>query len=171
MPVSALETILPEIAHRYRRVRSGLTVGFDGETAAQTLRDFRGGVWMASEADRELPFDDAQFEVVVVASASVSREMVREANRILVSGGCMFFTVDEKRGGEAPGYTAPEIYRLVREGFDILAVHRLTRPDTVKEHNDPFDRLLLAQAKVENLSFLTHDELISGYEEKCVIAV
>lgn len=124
MPVSALETILPEIAHRYRRVRSGLTVGFDGETAAQTLRDFRGGVWMASEADRELPFDDAQFEVVVVASASVSREMVREANRILVSGGCMFFTVDEKRGGEAPGYTAPEIYRLVREGFDILAVHR-----------------------------------------------
>ena len=53
----------------------------------------------------------------------------------------------------------------------VLAVHTLSRPNYIKEHNDPFDRLLLAQAKVENLSFLTHDELITGYEEKCVIPV
>ena len=53
----------------------------------------------------------------------------------------------------------------------ILAVHTLSRPANRKEHNDPFDRLLLAQAKVENLSFLTHDELIPGYEEKCIITV
>ena len=53
----------------------------------------------------------------------------------------------------------------------ILAVHTLTRSDAEKEHNDPFDRLLLAQAKVENLSFLTHDALIPGYGEKCVITV
>ena len=53
----------------------------------------------------------------------------------------------------------------------ILAVHTLTRPGDVKEHNDPFDRLLLSQAKVENFSFLTHDELIPGYGEKCIIPV
>lgn len=53
----------------------------------------------------------------------------------------------------------------------ILAVHTLSRPDGAKAHNDPFDRLLLAQAKVENLSFLTHDELIPDYAEKCVIPV
>lgn len=53
----------------------------------------------------------------------------------------------------------------------ILAVRTLSRPASIKEHNDPFDRLLVAQAKVENLSFLTHDELIPGYEEKCVIPV
>lgn len=53
----------------------------------------------------------------------------------------------------------------------ILAVRTLSRPAGIKEHNDPFDRLLVAQAKVENLSFLTHDELIPGYEEKCVIPV
>ena len=35
----------------------------------------------------------------------------------------------------------------------------------------PFDRLLLAQAKVENLSFLTHDQLIPGYEEACIVPV
>lgn len=53
----------------------------------------------------------------------------------------------------------------------ILAVRTLSRPEGLKEHNDPFDRLLLAQAKVENLLFLTHDELIPGYGEPCVISV
>lgn len=53
----------------------------------------------------------------------------------------------------------------------ILAVHDLTRAEGTKAHNDPFDRLLVAQAKVENLSLLTHDELIPGYEESCVISV
>jgi len=53
----------------------------------------------------------------------------------------------------------------------ILAVSTLSRAETAKEHNDPFDRLLIAQAKVENLSFLTHDALIPGYNEKCVVEV
>ena len=53
----------------------------------------------------------------------------------------------------------------------ILAVHTLSRPENAKEHNDPFDRLLLAQAKVENLSFITHDSLIPAYGEKCIIPV
>ena len=53
----------------------------------------------------------------------------------------------------------------------ILAVSTLSRPDNVKEHNDPFDRLLIAQAQVENLSFLTQDELIPDYNERCVIPV
>ena len=53
----------------------------------------------------------------------------------------------------------------------VLAVHTLSRPAWVKEHNDPFDRLLLSQAKVENLSFITHDELIFDYQEKCIISV
>ena len=53
----------------------------------------------------------------------------------------------------------------------VLAVNTLSRPDNIKEHNDPFDRLLLAQAKVENMFFLTHDELIPGYGERCIIQV
>ena len=53
----------------------------------------------------------------------------------------------------------------------VLAVNSLTQPDNVKEHNDPFDRLLIAQAKVESLSFLTHDELIPDYSETCIIPV
>lgn len=40
-----------------------------------------------------------------------------------------------------------------------------------REHRDPFDRLLLAQAKFENMLFLTHDELIPYYNEPCVVSV
>lgn len=53
----------------------------------------------------------------------------------------------------------------------ILAVRTLSRQADCKEHNDPFDRLLLSQAKAKHLSFLTHDELIPGYGEKCIIPV
>lgn len=37
-----------------------------------------------------------------------------------------------------------------------------------REHRDPFDRLLLAQAKSENMFLLTHDELIPYYNEPCI---
>ncbi|MCM1183206.1 MAG: type II toxin-antitoxin system VapC family toxin [Roseburia sp.] len=40
-----------------------------------------------------------------------------------------------------------------------------------REHRDPFDRLLLAQAKAENMYFLTHDELIPFYDESCIVSV
>ena len=53
----------------------------------------------------------------------------------------------------------------------VLTVESLSRPDNAPPHNDPFDKLLIAQAKSENLSFLTHDSLIPYYEEKCIISV
>lgn len=40
-----------------------------------------------------------------------------------------------------------------------------------REHKDPFDRMLLCQAKAENMCFITHDELIPFYNEDYVISV
>ena len=39
------------------------------------------------------------------------------------------------------------------------------------EHRDPFDRIFLAQAIVENMHFMTHDTLISQFKQNCVILV
>lgn len=39
------------------------------------------------------------------------------------------------------------------------------------KHNDPFDRLLICQSKTEGMKFLTHDSLLSGYDEECIIYV
>ena len=40
-----------------------------------------------------------------------------------------------------------------------------------EEHKDPYDRLLLAQAKAENYHLMTHDEKIRLFDEKCVLYV
>lgn len=38
-------------------------------------------------------------------------------------------------------------------------------------HNDPFDRIMIAQAKADGMKFVTHDSKIPCYNEPCVIAV
>jgi PIN domain nuclease of toxin-antitoxin system len=53
----------------------------------------------------------------------------------------------------------------------VYALETINRPENAPCHNDPFDRMLVAQAKAENMSFLTHDSLIPYYEEKCIIQV
>lgn len=40
-----------------------------------------------------------------------------------------------------------------------------------EEHKDPYGRLLLAQAKAENLRLMTHDQMISLFDEKCILEV
>lgn len=56
-------------------------------------------------------------------------------------------------------------------GSHVLALKTINRPESSPAHNDPFDRLLIAQAKAEKMSFLTHDELIKQYDEKTIIGV
>ena len=53
----------------------------------------------------------------------------------------------------------------------VYALETLTREKSAPPHRDPFDRMLLAQAKAENMSLLTHDALPPYYNEKCVISV
>ena len=38
-------------------------------------------------------------------------------------------------------------------------------------NNDPFDRIMIAQAKADGITFVTHDSKIPFYNESCVIAV
>ena len=40
-----------------------------------------------------------------------------------------------------------------------------------EEHNDPFDRLLIAQAKTEGMILISHDHLLPYYHEACVLTV
>lgn len=53
----------------------------------------------------------------------------------------------------------------------VYALETILWPEKAPRHNDPFDRMLVAQAKAENMSFLTHDSLIPYYEERCIIPV
>ena len=53
----------------------------------------------------------------------------------------------------------------------VFALETITRADDAPPHHDPFDRMLIAQAKAENMSFLTHDSLLPYYNERCIISV
>ena len=52
-----------------------------------------------------------------------------------------------------------------------LALKDLKYPDKAPRHNDPFDRIMIAQAKIEEMKFLTHDALIPYYNESFIISV
>ena len=64
-------------------------------------------------------------------------------------------------------------------GFKVLpvlnrhafALKDLKYPDDALWHNDPFDRIMIAQAKAEGMKFLTHDSLIPNYHESFIISV
>jgi PIN domain nuclease of toxin-antitoxin system len=45
----------------------------------------------------------------------------------------------------------------------ISAYHALVAGKLPSHHNDPFDRMLIAQAQVENLVVVTHDKIFSDY--------
>lgn len=53
----------------------------------------------------------------------------------------------------------------------VFALETLVREENAPQHYDPFDRILVAQAKAESMVFLTHDPLIPYYKEKCIFPV
>ena len=76
--------------------------------------------------------------------------------------------------------TAVELIDYCQQsGFQLLSIHEshifalsgLTRKEGEPLHKDPFDRILICQGAIENMLFLTHDSLIAGYEELCIIIV
>lgn len=60
-------------------------------------------------------------------------------------------------------------YRLLN--INVEHVEALSSLKKLSNHNDPFDRLMIAQAKIEGMKFITHDGLLSGYGESCIYNV
>lgn len=73
---------------------------------------------------------------------------------------------------ELAEYCAQSGYQriLIREKH-IYALAELKRNESAPPHKDPFDRMLICQASTENMMFITHDSLIPGYNEPCILAV
>lgn len=61
-----------------------------------------------------------------------------------------------------------ELYRAIQEsGFGILPVaplHAVGVASLPHHHGDPFDRMLIAQARVERLTLVTHDKALAAYD-------
>jgi SAM-dependent methyltransferase len=148
--------------HAQRRaVKTGLDIGFTNAGVSQFLRQ-SGGYWNSVEltpqrqalvaaalgADTvlvageksELPFEDKQFDAVVVAHGALpvepaaAAEMIRECHRVLKTGGHFILTVEYRKryglaaalnrqrvvSGSGGRYSETDVFRLLRDGFDVL---------------------------------------------------
>ena len=61
---------------------------------------------------------------------------------------------------------------LLEHGYVELAIsgaHAAATPDLPPIHNDPFDRILVAQARVEGFTLLTRDRQLGAYGSPVVL--
>jgi PIN domain nuclease of toxin-antitoxin system len=67
---------------------------------------------------------------------------------------------------EAPESLWTEIHERGLCELPLRYVHGEKMLSLPAHHSDPFDRMLIAQAEVENLTIITHDKKFGSYEAK-----
>jgi len=91
------------------------------------------------------------------------------ANQLLLSAASSWEIAIKYRLGKLPLPEPPSVFvppRLVRDGIAELPIrhhHALAVANLPQHHNDPFDRLLIAQAQVERLTLISADRRLAPY--------
>ena len=70
--------------------------------------------------------------------------------------------------GEAARFFADQLARNSLSELDVSSRHVLRVAELPRVHRDPFDRLLVAQAQVENMMLLTADTQIRRYSVQVI---
>ena len=111
-----------------------------------------------------------------------AKEIILDVNNTIYYSSVSIWEIAIKHANhpESVQFSGKELSRFCQEaGFlpvemrdkHVFALETLKRPEGAPPHHDPFDRMLIAQAKAENMSFVTHDTLLPFYEEKCILSV
>jgi len=98
----------------------------------------------------------------------VTEIIADNANDVLFSVASLWEIVIKSGLGREDFQIDAEKLRLgaLASGFEelpILAPHTFALAELPLIHKDPFDRLLIAQAKTESAELLTHDETVNEY--------
>jgi PIN domain nuclease of toxin-antitoxin system len=119
-------------------------------TGSPLLLDSNIVVWLNQKLDR---------------ISSIALQQIEESPQVFLSAVTIWeLAIKESNGG----------LTLARPASDLLHTHNLTElPVTIQHaeavrdlpfhHRDPFDRLLVAQAKLEGLILVTADRLLTQY--------
>jgi PIN domain nuclease of toxin-antitoxin system len=113
-------------------------------------------------------------------SLTASERINKKARQLLASGGeelylsaassweiSIKWALGRLQLPEPPGSYVPK--RLAAQGLRPLAIthtHALAVSELPTHHSDPFDRLLIAQAKIEDMVILTADRAFERYGVK-----
>ena len=104
-------------------VKTSLEVGFPEGRLPEKLARYRGKENRRIPVCAEFPYEDAQFAVVMLEGTAVTQAAVREAHRVLRPEGRLFFIVPEKTRKQE-GFALPDVYSIVRDGFNIVGSER-----------------------------------------------
>lgn len=99
-------------------------------------------------------------------SGPARRAITDGRNRVLASAVCAWeITIKTALGKlRAPEDLVDQLARRRFEPLDVTFDHALAVGDLPDHHADPFDRLLIAQARTERLTLITRDERIGRYD-------
>ena len=88
-----------------------------------------------------------------------------ERNLIFVSAATAWEIAIKKSAGKlkAPDDLHDVLVANSFEAMPITVKHALVAAALPRHHDDPFDRMLVAQAKVEGVTLLTHDHRLAAY--------
>lgn len=97
--------------------------------------------------------------------------LVNEANAVVVSAASLWeiavkFRLRRGAPGDMPLSAADAALEFEAAGFELLTItpqHALTVADLPPIHADPFDRMLIAQARAEPLHLITRDAAVAAY--------
>ena len=109
-------------------------------------------------------------------------DMINNNRENLLCSAATIWEISIKHSHDPQGFslTAEQMIQLCEENGilqlpvffrHIPALSTLQRHENAPVHNDPFDRIMIAQAKTDNLLFLTHDSLLKYYDEPCILCV
>lgn len=118
-----------------------------------------------------LLLDTHIFLWVVMGSSALkppARRIIEAADEVYVSAASIWEVAIKARLGKIEADTDLLVAELPRAGFRDLSVtvqHAARVASLPPYHSDPFDRLLIAQAIVEPLRFLTADKTLARYSE------
>ncbi len=116
------------------------------------LLDTHALIWAVADPDR-LPGD-------------VRNTIIDAANVILVSVASAWEVAIKRAIGklEFTDVTTELLDRYGFERLDIRLDHVAAVGDLPTHHHDPFDRMLVAQASVDDLTIITRDHHVHGYD-------
>lgn len=119
------------------------------------LLDTHTLIWWAEDSPRLPPATDAR---------------IRHAAQALVSiASAWEIAIKTSLGRMAMPMALEDI--LHEAGFDLLPVtlaHTAEVARLPRHHRDPFDRMLIAQARAESLALVSHDRMVRNYEVQVI---
>lgn len=108
--------------------------------------------------------------------AQPTQQMLMDRSHELLLSAASAWEISIKyRLGKLPLPMSPDEFvppRLARDGIVSLPVelhHALHVAQLSDHHRDPFDRLLIAQAQLEQLTLMTADQQLTAYDIECIL--